>query len=109
MNKMIGKLRSTRGETLAEILVSIVILGLSIGLMLTMIMTSTKITQNARKADNDLMTELNAAEQQSSSTDIVDVTIYKDGSPSDSIRVEAYIFKDTTLGKDNTLISYKAK
>ena len=104
---MIGKLRSTRGETLAEILVSIVILGLSIGLMLTMIMTSTKITQNAREADIKLIGELNAAEQQ--------VNPYKPGvnhsvkikqSDSDFVEVPVDMFASAD---DSTLISYKAK
>ena len=106
---MIKKLRSTRGETLAEILVSIVILGLSIGLLLTMVMTSTKITQYARQADNDLMTELNAAEQQlnpyaPSDDPYPKVKIKLSDSDYVEVPVELYASSD-----GSALISYKAK
>lgn len=103
MNKMIGKLRSTRGETLAEILVSIVILGLSIGLMLTMIMTSTKITQNAREADTKLIGELNAAEQQNGDDLIktADVVISGNGT---TVTVSVDIFAEAD---NSNLVSYK--
>lgn len=106
--KMISKLRSTRGETLAETLVSIVILGLSIALMLTMVMTSTQITKQTRDADEALMKELNAAEMQDGEHPYKSgkVTIKGIKSTSGSITVNVDLFADAA-DNENPLISYK--
>lgn len=61
--KMIkNKLRSRRGETLVETLVSITILGLSIGFMAMMVITSYNMTMEARNEDKVYSEELAAAE-----------------------------------------------
>lgn len=99
--KLMHKLRSTRGETLAEILVSIVILGLSIGLLLTMVMTSTKITQSARTADEQLMKELNDADAHMNKDDPATITI-SDGSTTVTIDEGYYLYRS----EDGALVSY---
>lgn len=100
------KLSSKRGETLAETLVSIAILGMSIALMLTMVMTSSKITQDTREKDEELMDELNAAEQQApdKKSDLpVDVTIEAVSGASGTIKVPVYVYTEDGEG---TLVSY---
>ena len=108
MKRIFKKLRSTRGETLAETLVSIAILGLSITLMLTMIATSAQITKKTRDKDQELVTELDAAEKQIVPfKENVTVTITGTGSTSGSAEVTVDLYADSTL--DNPLISYLPK
>lgn len=107
MKSVLIKLLGTRGETLAETLVSIVILGLSITLMLTMIMTSTQITKQTRDADEALMNELNFAEEQPEGSGVSgEVTITCTGGASGSITVNVDLYADTETNSDDPLISY---
>lgn len=96
------KLRNKRGETLIEMLVSIVLLGLSVALMLTMVMTSTKITKTTRKEDIDMMAELSIAEEQLSKSGTSNVTITCRSGSSGNVPVTVDIYSKS--GSD--LISY---
>lgn len=60
--KMIQKLRSNRGETMVEMLVSMLILTLSICLLVTMIVVSYQFDRQARELDKTYKDELSAAE-----------------------------------------------
>lgn len=60
--KIIEKLRSRRGETLVELLVSMAILTLSICFMVTMVMLSARFDEQARDEDKTFKEELEAAE-----------------------------------------------
>ncbi len=60
--KMIQKLRSNRGETMVEMLVSMLILTLSICLLVTMIAVSYQFDRQARELDKAYKDELSAAE-----------------------------------------------
>lgn len=103
MNKIFRKLRSRRGETLTEMLVSIVILGLSIAMMVTMIITSTHIAEQSTKKDKDYRDQLSAAEKQETPLTTGSTVEIKGGSDSVSISVEIF-------GKDaDSLKSYKVK
>ena len=105
MKNIKAKLRSKRGETLAEILVSIAILGFSIGLMLTMVMTSIRINQNSRKSDEILMTELNAAEVQDDENMIRTAKIrITDTDSANSVEIEVNLYAGGTSLKP--LMSY---
>lgn len=64
MKRLTQKLRSRSGETLTEMLVSIVILGLSIAMMVTMIITSTHLTEQSSAKDKGYQNQLSAAERQ---------------------------------------------
>lgn len=97
------KLRSKRGETLIEMLVSIVLLGLSVALMLTMVMTSTKITKITRTEDEKMMNELNFAEKQQQDAGVEKtVTITCTSGSSGSVPVTVNLYSES--GSD--LISY---
>lgn len=102
MKKIARKLRSRRGETLTEMLVSIVILGLSIAMMATMIITSTKITERSTERDNKYRIQLSAAEAQDGEATSGSVIIKKDGEPDIPIDVNIY-------GGEGELKSYKIK
>ena len=65
MRKTALKLRSKRGETLVEMLVSIVLLGLSISIMAVMLTTAYKMNRAAREADGQYYVALSSAERQS--------------------------------------------
>lgn len=64
MTKTLLKLRSKRGETLVEMLVSIVILGLSISIMTGMIAAAYSMNKAAREESDRYYNELSAAEMQ---------------------------------------------
>ena len=97
------KLRSKRGETLIEMLVSIVLLGLSVALMLTMVMTSTKITKITRTEDEKMMNELNFAEKQQQDAGVEKtVTITCTSGSSGSVPVTVNLYSES----DSDLISY---
>lgn len=101
MKKIARKLRSRRGETLTEMLVSIVILGLSIAMMATMIITSTKITERSTAKDSEYRDQLSAAEAQKTSSAKGNVTI-EDSSGAKKVDIQVDIF-----GDDGELKSYK--
>ena len=122
MNKIFRKLRSRSGETLTEMLVSIVILGLSIAMMVTMIITSTHLTEQSSAKDRNYQDQLTAAEAQTDANLIEDVdnsfhvTIKRtdSGTPVDNTEVDipVYIYglKDPDDGStDGVLKSYKGK
>lgn len=64
MTKTVLKLRSKRGESLAEMLVSIVILGLSIYIIAVMAATAYNMNKAAREEDEKFNLEFLAAERQ---------------------------------------------
>lgn len=63
MTILTEKLRSKRGETLVEMLVSIVILCLTVSLSAAMIMTSYNITRQARLEEEKYNLEMSNAEK----------------------------------------------
>lgn len=60
------KLRGSRGETLVEVMASIVIGTLSVALLFGAIMASARIDESARKLDGTYYEALSAAEAQTS-------------------------------------------
>lgn len=64
MRPVMEKLRSHKGETLVEVLVSILVAGLSVLLLAGMISTASRFNGAARRADGRLYEELSAAEAQ---------------------------------------------
>lgn len=58
------KLKSERGESLVEILASVLIASLSVGLLVTMIMTSARMNDNAENSDREYYQSLSLAEAQ---------------------------------------------
>lgn len=90
MTHIINKLRSGRGETLTEMLVSIVILGLSVSLMVTMIITSTRMTEQASDKDREYKDYLSTAEKQEGEGVAGTVTIQKGSDPPVEIDVKIY-------------------
>lgn len=68
----LNKIKSQSGETLVEMLVSLAIMGLSVAMMVAMIITSTRITEQATEKDKKYRDQLSAAEVQS--TGVPDVS-----------------------------------
>lgn len=62
--RMAHKLNSQQGETLVEILASILIASLSVALLFTCVMASVQIDRSAQKADEAYYKALTAAETQ---------------------------------------------
>lgn len=101
------KLRSRRGETLTEILVSLAILVLSISLLVTMIMSAGKITEEVKTQDKNYNEEASAAERGDILTDEspATVVISLDGSTDSNFQVKIDV--DICGKEDGTLRSYK--
>lgn len=59
---MKGKWKDSRGETLVEVLASILIGSLSVALLFSMVMASGNMDQSAKEADKIFNESLNAAE-----------------------------------------------
>ena len=103
MKRLTQKLRSRRGETLTEMLVSIVILGLSIAMMVTMIITSTHLAEQSTEKDKDYRDQLSAAEKQEGEgkSGTVKITTTDD---STGVSIEVKVFGEDA---DGSLKSYK--
>ncbi len=107
---MMKKLRSRRGETLTEILVSLAILVLSISLLVTMIMSAGKITEEVKTQDKNYNEEASAAERAERGDILTDespatVVISLDGSTDSNFQVKIDV--DICGKEDGTLRSYK--
>ena len=89
MTKTASKLRSKRGETLVEMLVSIVLLGLSISIMSVMVATAYNMNMAAREADEKYYSDLSAAEAKNNKVDTVKVSI-SDGTKTVDIKVDIF-------------------
>ena len=66
---MVHKLKSQRGETLVEIMASIVIAALSVALLFGCVMASIQINRMAQRADEAYYKALTAAETQTEDAD----------------------------------------
>lgn len=98
------KWRDERGDTLIEVLASILVMALSILLLFGAVLASGRINKDAKKADDDYYKVLNAAERQDdASGDVADSSIvpadatvkisHEDGSmtpPSKDVNVRFY-------------------
>lgn len=110
---MLHKMTSKRGETLAETLVSILLVGLAMMFLAHAITTSGKLTDQARDEDKVFEEELMAAEacqnELSDSSLSVKVENVSTGSQTVITDNAADVLKITFYGKDeNTLLrSYK--
>lgn len=69
MNRLKRKLASRRGETLVEVLVSILLAGLSVLLLVSMLSAAARFNTAARQADARLYAELSAAEGRTQEVD----------------------------------------
>ncbi len=88
--KLMHKLQSRRGETMVEMLVSMMILTLTICLLVTMIVVSYQFDRQAREADNKFKEDLAAAENFTGAHTSGKIILKPDGGPSVEIDVEIY-------------------
>ena len=85
--KLINKIRSRRGETLVEMLVSITLLVLAMSILAAMLSAAYNSDVSARKMDDKLREELSAVEEGTSPPSSGKVSIYSikpDGKPDES-------------------------
>ncbi len=99
--KMIQKLKSRQGETMVEMLVSMLILTLSICLLVTMIVVSYQFDRQARELDNKYRDELSAAENFSGTSTPGTIKLKLDGVGASggevNVNVEIYSVTDSDL------------
>lgn len=69
-----------RGETLVEVMASILIMTLAVLLLFSAVMTSIRINKSAQDLDKKFYAALNAAEEQKQGTEVTDNTIVPAGS-----------------------------
>lgn len=69
-----------RGETLVEVMASILIMTLAVLLLFSAVMTSIRINKSAQDLDKKFYVALNAAEEQKQGTEVTDNTIVPAGS-----------------------------
>jgi Tfp pilus assembly protein PilV len=99
MRSIVQKLTSPRGETLVEVLTSILITGLAVALLAGMLAASARITTNARAADQQLYAQLSAAERQ-------DTPIEEDLTLSITVNGDDSAIKVKLYGTPGGLVSY---
>ena len=98
MRPLQHKLASRRGDTLVEVLVSILVAGLSVALLAGMVATGARFNAKARAADEALYRELSAAEGRTDLLGTGDLTLTM-GDGEHHIPVELY-------GAEGGLTSY---
>lgn len=104
---LLKKLRSKRGETLVEILVSIAILGLSIAFMITLVMTSYALDRQARAEDDAYYYDVAAAENYTVYDGIGKVKITRTDTPEITVSVD--IYSNSGSGSNLKVKSYKRR
>lgn len=97
------KLRNNRGETLLEVMASIVIATLSVALLFSCIMASTKVDMKAEDIDASHYAALSEADGRGGEPELGTVTITRKGS-SDEATPTVQIYGDS-----DGLFSYKGK
>ena len=90
---MRGKWRDERGETLIEVVASVLIMTLAVVLLFGAVMTSVRINKRAKESDEKFYTALNAAERQSA--EVTDTAIVPTGS---KVKVEQKDTAGNTVG-----------
>lgn len=89
--KLSKKIRSRSGETLAEVLVALLIIVLAVALMIVMINTAASIDINARERDKGFYENLTAAETYTGPSTGGNVIIKIDGEAADhTVVVDVY-------------------
>lgn len=83
------KLRDNRGETLVEVLASILIAALSVALLFSSIMASAGIDRSARASDETYYEALSQAEGQTGAPEPLAITV-KNGGAQTILNVERY-------------------
>ena len=84
------KLRSNRGETMVEMLVSIALLVLAMSILAAALSSAYSITQASRNADKNYYEDLSAAERKEGSGTSGTVKISRSGGSEVNISVEIY-------------------
>lgn len=102
------KLQSRRGETLVETLAAILIVSLASVVLLTMAVTTVRVTRAAREADRAFQAEVEAAEAQRSAAGTGTVTVRVKGGPAYTYEVTRYRAAGGT-GEAPPLTSYTAR
>lgn len=97
--KILKKLKSRRGETLVELLVSMAILTLSICFMVTMVMLSARFDEQARAEDENFKEALNAVEnfEGTHTSGTVKLSPKFAGASTQNVSVEVYSSTDGKL------------
>ena len=92
------KWNDSRGETLVEVLASVLICSLSVALLFSMVMASGNMDQSAKKAEKDFSESLNLAEAQTAPADpalitsSANVEVKNSGEPSSSTKQLTVVF-----------------
>ena len=92
------KWNDAHGETLVEVLASVLICSLSVALLFSMVMASGNMDQSAKKAEKDFSESLNLAEAQTAPADPalippgVKVEVRNSGKPSSSTKQLTVVF-----------------
>ncbi len=103
---MCGKLKNRAGETLAEVLVSILVIAFAVLLLASMVSASGSIDLSTRERDEKFYQDLTNAEthhRNEGSPVTVNVTVT--WTPEDSVPID-WTFKDVDVYGENGLASY---
>lgn len=95
------KLRSSKGETLAETLVAILIIALSAAFLCAMAANASKMIRNTDKAVAEVCEDISAAEKKSGSIDNATVKIGEE-------EVGVKLYKNDKNDKNGGIVSYEA-
>ena len=107
MNKVLKKIKSNKGETLIESLVSLLIAALSIAMLVSCILACSRINETNRKADEKYNKDLYRAEaaisEEGYEKEAGSVTIDFETTADKTVEVDLY------GGEDGSFLTYKYK
>ncbi len=84
------KLKNSAGETVIEVLASVLIAALSVALLCSAVMASGRLDQKAQETDDIFYEDLNKAQEQTETVTDSNVTIKNEGGTSAGIPVRFY-------------------
>lgn len=90
MKRLRAKLKSQRGETLVELMASILISTLSVGLLLGAVAVSANLNRQAENADETFYGALTAAESRAGAPRSGTVTVAETGGSSVTLDIDVY-------------------
>ncbi len=102
MKKLLKKLKSAKGESLAEMLVALLFVALALIMMATMINSASRITMQSRQATRDFYDGLNKLDSSAFASDTEPTASFKDSSGNAVSIGPGADFKVTVYGNGET-------
>lgn len=107
--RILGKLKSKRGETLIEMLVSILILGFSIALLAVMVLASNSINEVTRMEGGNYLDDLSSAEARTDDFGAGKITIKANGASGNEVGIDVEFYGNVDSESLSPMWTYTLK